>query len=249
MYYDQRNESVRQLLRDYASSPSLRHLRDPGVIERLAVRIVKRLDEVGSVWKKWIGAREQILGDALECWIPTADMLDFLNSLPGPALTTTDLEQRMRTMVDKEYIGVPDDDLRDECLEIYRAERSAGTEMPAIIGRLSEYVVQQWPRLQEARRHERERQLTEARENRERRLFSAADCPWTQVRGSKCFYCRKNGRTFRVRPLPDKTWEMHRVDEVDDGEGGQLIGHYRSRGDASKVVSKTALEDDSRWVR
>ena len=207
---------------------------------------MKRLDEVGSVWKKWNGAREQILGDALGCWIPTADMLNFLNSLSGPVLTLTDLEQRMRTMIDTECIGEPDDDLRGECLEIYHAERSAVTEMPAIVGRLSQYVVQQWPRLQEARRQAREQQLADARENRERRLLSSADCPWTQIRGSKCFYCRKNGRTFRLRPLPDKTWEMRRVEEVDDGKEGQVIGRYRSRGDASKVVLKAAFEKETR---
>lgn len=247
MYYDQRTEAVRKLLLDYLSSPSLRHIRDIGSIEKLSVQIVRRLDEAGSVWKKWDGRREQILSDALECWIPSQDMLNFLNSLPGPELTATDLAERMRAMIEKESIGDPNDVLREECLEIFEAESLSGTEMPAIIGRISEYVGKQWSRLYEERREAERQRLDAARQEREQRLLSSADCPWTQLQGSRCLYCRKNGRTFRLRQSTDKTWEMHRVNAVDDTEKGRLVGKYSTRGDASKVVAKAAYEVEPRY--
>jgi hypothetical protein len=35
---------------------------------------------------------------------------------------------------------------------------------------------------------------------------------------------------------------MYRVSEVNDQVKGEMIGRYRSRGDASKVVAKAAFE-------
>jgi len=116
--------------------------------------------------------------------------------------------------------------------------------MPAIIGRLSEYVAAQWQRLQDARRKEEESRLEAARLERERRLLSYGDCPWTQIKGSKCFYCRKNGRVFQLKPNSDKSWNMYRVFAVDDNEAGEMIGRYRRRADANKVVAKAAYEPE-----
>jgi hypothetical protein len=247
MFLDQRSERIRMLLLNYVSSPSLRHIRDRHSIEKLAIQIVREVDEAGSVWKKWNPRREEVLADAIECWIPAADLLAFLNSLPGEPLTATDFEQRLRAMIEKECIGEPDEGLREECLTIYAREKAAGTEMAAIVGCLSQHVARQWPRLREERRRREQQRLDEARDARERRIRSSADCPWTQLKGSKVLYCRKNGRAFRLRPLPDKTWEMHRVREIDDRERGQLVGHYRSRGDASAVVAKAAFEEEPSW--
>ncbi|MDG3039833.1 hypothetical protein [Roseicyclus marinus] len=244
MFMHQRTQLVYSLLVEYVRSPSLRHVREERSLAKLALEIVTELDRDSSVWKKWEGPREKILGAAIECWIPKADMLDFLNSLPGPTLTMTDLEQRMKCMIEGEYIGNPEPKLEAECLAIYQAEKEAGTEMPAIIGRLADYTIAQFQRLRDERRVEEERQLEEARLERERRLLSYADCPWTQIKGSKFIYCRKNGRVFKLQPNSDKSLTLYRVKAVDDAAAGELIGRYRSRGDASKVVAKAAYQPE-----
>ena len=114
--------------------------------------------------------------------------------------------------------------------------------MPAIIGRLSDYIGAQFQRLRDERRAEEERRLDEARLERQRRLLSYADCPWTQIKGSKFVYCRKNGRVFQLNS--DKSLTLYRVQAVDDAASGEMIGRYRSRGDASKVVAKAAYESE-----
>jgi len=179
-------------------------MREERSLAKLALEIVTKLDQDSSVWKKWEGPRDKILGAAIECRMPTADMLDFLNSLPGPALRMTDLEQRMKSMIEEEYLGDPEPKLEAECLAIYQAEKAAGTEMPAIIGRLSDYIGAQWQRLRDQKRAEDARRSEEARLERERRLLSYADCPWTQIKGSRFVYCRKNGRVFQLKPNSDK---------------------------------------------
>jgi hypothetical protein len=244
MFMDQRTSIVHGLLADYVRSPSLRHLRDPRPLAKLAVEIVTKLDRDSSVWRKWEGPRDTVLSSALDCWIPKEDLLAFLNSLPGPPLTMTDLEQRMRHLIEVEYIASPEPKLQDECLKIYRAETSAGTEMPAIIGSLSEYVASQWERLRDEQLQAEAQRAEEARLARKRRLLSYGDCPWTQIKGSKFFYCRKNGRVFQLKPNNDKSWTMYRVQEVDDTAAGELIGRYRSRSDANKVLAKATYETE-----
>jgi hypothetical protein len=158
----------------------------------------------------------------------------------------TDLEQRMRQQIEVEYIASPEPASQAECLDIYRAERSAGTEMPAIIGMLSQYVVSQWTRLKEERRLVEANRLEAARLARERRLLSFGDCPWMQIKGAQFFYCRKNGRVFQLKPNSDKGWNMYRAAAVDDAEAGAMIGRYRSRADANAVLEKAATEQE-RW--
>jgi hypothetical protein len=80
MFMSQRAQVVYRLLAEYVRSPSLRHMREERSLAKLALEIVTKLDQDSSVWKKWEGPRDKILGAAIECWIPKADMLDFLNS-------------------------------------------------------------------------------------------------------------------------------------------------------------------------
>ena len=239
---DDRKSMIYRLLADYVRSPSLHHLRDDRSLHKIANEIVQNLDQRSAVWKKWEGKRNAVLKSALECWIPKVDLLAFLNGLPGPQLTMTDLEQRMKHLVEVESIGYPEPKLELECLAIYNAEVEAGTEMAAIIGRLSDYTLNQFERLRKEEQEEERLRLEEARLERERRLLSYADCPWTQIKSSKFVYCRKNGRVFQLKPNTDKSWTMYRVQEVDDLTKGEMIGRYRSHGDASKVVAKAAFE-------
>ena len=78
--------AVRDLLIDYLKSPSLRHIRDPYPLGKLAREIVRRLDRGNSVWKKWDTQREALLKSAVACWVPVADLRAFLNAMPGPQL-------------------------------------------------------------------------------------------------------------------------------------------------------------------
>ena len=86
---DDRKSMIYRLLADYVRSPSLRHLRDDRSLQKIANEIVQNLDQRSAVWKKWEGKRDAVLKSALECWIPKAELLSFLNGLPGPRLTMT----------------------------------------------------------------------------------------------------------------------------------------------------------------
>jgi hypothetical protein len=78
--------AVTSKLADYVKSPSLRHIRNPQSLLRLAQEIVQAVDRANSVWGKWEGKSEELAKAAAACWIPTDDLRAFLNGLPGPAL-------------------------------------------------------------------------------------------------------------------------------------------------------------------
>jgi hypothetical protein len=187
---DERVWDVKTLLFDYVKSPSLRHIRDPYSISRLAQDIVKRIDRGNSIWKKWNGPRD-LLKSAIGCWIPVDGLRDFLNAMPGPAL-------RMRRF-------------GNGCLAIYERETAEGSELPAIVGLLREHVENEEQRLSLERQQRYQRHREEERLAREQRLLSGIDCNWTQLHGSQHWYCRKNGRTYRLSPTNDKRWTLDRV--------------------------------------
>lgn len=244
MYENERMRSVRNLLSEYVESPSLRHLRDPRSIDKLAQRIIQAVDREPSVWTKWVGEREALLRAAALCWVPIEGLIRFLNSLPGPALTATDVAQRLRAVHEEPYNTYPDEALREGCLVLYEREVAEGTEMPAIVGALQEFVEEEGNRLRhEAEVAYRERQK-EAREALERRFLSGADCKWTPVGGSKAFYLRINGRAYRLAPNKDKRWDLVRIEAIDDP--GDWVGTYGSRRDASNAIAKLAYEPEPR---
>jgi hypothetical protein len=53
MLDDDRVDTVKRLLFDYVKSPSLRHIKDPYMLIKLAQDIVKKLDRGNSAWTKW----------------------------------------------------------------------------------------------------------------------------------------------------------------------------------------------------
>lgn len=55
-----RQYAVASLLFDYVKSPSLRHLRDPHSVHKLARDIVSALDRASSIWSKWESEREEV---------------------------------------------------------------------------------------------------------------------------------------------------------------------------------------------
>jgi len=227
---------------DYVKSPSLRHLRNPHSIQKLAKDIVQAIDRTSSVWGKWDGPREEITKAAAPCWIPTEDLLIFLNRLPGPALTPTDVTQRLRAFCEEPWASYPNDDLKASCLALYEAEKARGTELPAIIGALQEHIEVEEERLnrerEETYRHNRE----EERIRLERRFLSGADCGWTQVNRSESLFCRRNGRAFRTVRSKDKRWQLYRISSPQDS--GTLLGTYDGRRAASKALEKIAYQPE-----
>jgi hypothetical protein len=193
-----RQYAVASLLFDYMKSPSLRHLRDPHSVHKLARDIVTAVDRANSVWSKWDADREEIAKAAAPCWIPMEDLRVSLNSLPGPPLTKTDVEQRLRAIWEEPYTSYPNETLKDGCLALYHSERAQGTEIRAIIGLLREHLEREDERLRQEQ-EERYRKLKEEERIRlEQRFHSGADCGWTPIGGSAVLYCRRNGRTFRI---------------------------------------------------
>ena len=247
MREDERIWAVKELLFDYVRSPSLRHIRDPHSLTKLAQEVVRRIDRGNSIWSKWDGRREVLLKSAVGCWVPIEDLRNFLNRMPGPPLTMTDVVQRLKAFEDEEYHAFPKEELQPGCLALYEREKAEGTELPAIIGLLRDHLEREEERLH-AEQQERYRQWQEEdRIAREQRLLSGADCKWTQHRKSPSWYCRYNGRTYRLSPTKDKMWHLHRVNSVSDDEEGVLIGQYQRRGDATKVVAQIAYQPEPRW--
>ena len=247
MREDERVWAVKDLLFEYMKSPSLRHIRDPHSVSTLARNIVARLDRANAIWQKWDGQRELLIKSAVGCWVPIEDLRNFLNTMPGPSLTTTDVTQRLRAAEEEDSFVFPKEEIKSGCLALYERERAEGTELPAIIGALQEFVETEEERL----RHEQQERYQRSREQeqacKEQRLLSGADCRWTQIRNSPNWYCRSNGRTYRLTPTPEKRWRLDRVQSVSDTEKGQEIGIYRARADATKVVAQLAYQPEQRW--
>jgi hypothetical protein len=244
---DDRIDTIRHLINEHNKSPSLRHIRDPYAISKLASDIVRSLDRSAKVWQKWEGAREHLARAAAPCWIPIEDLLEELNRLPGGRLTMTDVEQRLLAIMEEALQNCPSDELREGCLALYATEKAMGTEMAAIIGAIRALIDNEEERL---RNEKQQRWRAEQAEERRMRiaLFRAgADCPWTTVDGSKELYRRINGRTYRATPTADKLWLLHRIQSVDDPEPMQ-IGKYKRRGDINKLLATMAYEDEPRWM-
>jgi hypothetical protein len=234
------------LLHEYVRSPSLRHIRDPYELNKLAKDIVKRLDQRNALWNKWESQRESLLKSAALCWIPTDDMRDYLNRMEGPTLTTTDVAQRLRAFHEEPYEPYPNEELQPGCLALYEREKAAGTEMPAIVGAIQEYVEQEEERIRVERQTAWRKRTEEERLALEERFLSGADCKWTPIQKSAELYRRINGRAYRLSPTKDKMWNLHRIASLDDQKPA-LIGTYRTRGDVTKALTQIAYSPEPRW--
>ncbi|MET4312555.1 hypothetical protein [Bradyrhizobium sp. RT4b] len=204
-------------------------------------RIVTALDRASSVWGKWEADREEVAKAAAPCWIPVEDLRVSLNNLPGPPLTNTDVEQRLRAIWEEPYTTYPNEELKDGCLALYQSERAQGTEMRAIIGMLQEHLEREDERLRREQ-EERYRKLKEDERVLEQRFLSGADCGWTPIDSSPALYCRRNGRAFRIAQGKDKRWTLYRIKTIDDK--GELLGLYQGRGDANKALKTIAYANE-----
>lgn len=237
--------AIKRRLFEYVKSPSLKHVRDPHSVHKLAEEILSGVDQASSVWRKWDGAREGVIKAAAHCWIPVEDLGAFLNELPGPGLTLTDVRQRLRAIWEEAYNRYPNDDVKDGCLSLYNAERAAGTEMMAIIGAIQGFIEIEEERLRAEREESYRRAQAEERVRQQQMFIAGADTPWIKIGASKDLFCRKNGRSFRISQGKDKRWSLFRIANADDG--GKLIGVYGGRGDANKALKQIAYEPEPRW--
>jgi hypothetical protein len=132
-------------------------------------------------------------------------------------------------------------------LALYEKEKAAGAELPAIVGLLRDHVEREEERIRVEQQESYRRWREQDKVAREQRQLSGADCKWTQLQKSPNWYCRANGRTFRLSPTKDKMWHLHRVNSTSDGEKGNVIGKYQRRGDATKVVAEMAYKPEPNW--
>lgn len=233
---------VRRLLFEYVQSPSLRHIRDGNAVFRLAAEIVGQLDRGTSAWLKWSGPREELVKAAAPCWVPIVDLVEHLNAMTGPPLTTTDVEQRTRAFKEEGAAEYPVEELREECLARLAREQADGTELPAIVGVLQELVEAGEARLR-GDRQARHRSTQDAKRRAlEDRFVAGADCKWTPIGGSKALFCRANGRVYRLSHMPEGVWELYRVKETNDR--GVYVGRYCRRRDATAAIANVAYGPD-----
>ncbi|MFY7854486.1 MAG: hypothetical protein ACOVQ6_22225 [Brevundimonas sp.] len=244
MAYDDDAHEINRLIIEHVRSPSPRHIRDKDAVAALTRRIIEAVRRPPGLWTKWSALREDLIKTAALTWIPAEDLRSVLNSFPGPILTLTDVTQRLSAIHEEEGHW-PDEAFRADCLELYRREREAGTEMIAIAGAIREFV-------EEATRQRREHLDREFKQRREAekqaleaRFLAGADCGWTPIRGSVDVFTRKNGRAYRLSPTRDRRWDMFRIDSAEDA--GKRVGTYRTRGDASRALTQLAYQPEPRW--
>ena len=243
---DPRPYQIRHLL--YQNSrPALRAM-DDEKIATLAREILKIADGSSPPWTKWGNERNEIARRAADLWVPMDDLQNTLNGLPGPRLTSTDVEQRIRAIREEEHRGGrPDDATKSDCLAQYAREKDAGTEFIAILGYLEDWMFGAEERLRQIREREHRERIEQEKHSAEVRLRSGADCPWTPASGVLGLHCRKNHRLFRLierkttGPL-DPKFEVHEVKTLED-KRGNYIGQYRTRTDASKAVAEVAFKE------
>ncbi len=168
----------------------------------------------------------------------------FLNTRPGPRLTRTDVVQRMRAFWEEIRFEFPDRDLQIECLKIFELEKSLGTEIPAIVGAIRQFVEEETD-LRRIARDETNRAEREKKRLRLEQLFlSGADCGLTNIEGSKPFYRRMNGRAFRIEQDKDKRWTLFRIDGLEDV--GTQLGAYQGCRNANTALKSISYAEECR---
>lgn len=245
MTNDERVARIRTLLWDHAH-PTLRRM-ERDRIGQLAEQVLRVTIDRG-LWSKWEQNREELAERAACVWVPLDDLQEALNTLPGPKLTTVDVEQRIREIREKPYgSSYPNQELEAEALAVFASEKVKGTEFIAILGHLEEWQLGAEEHLRHKRDREHRERVAQAKQLAETRLRNGADCPWTAAVGLTDLHCCKNGRLYRLRALQvsskyEPAFEVLRVDYL-DAKRGRAVGRYRTRGEASAAVSKVAYQE------
>jgi len=140
---------------------------------------------------------------------------------------------------------IPEDDLREWCEAFYAAEKSRGTELPAIIHAMQDYVATEHVRRMDQERVERRRRREEAQKAKEDLLYSGADCGWTRLDESPDRVCRINGRLYRVEISGTRRRHLYRVASLEDRPGFS-IGIYDNQKTMDAALKTIAYARDVR---
>jgi hypothetical protein len=153
--------------------------------------------------------------------------------------------QRLRALWEEPWAAYPNEELKAGCLALYEIEKAQGTELRAIIGVLQEYIELEEDRLRREQEETYRRNKEEERIRLERKFLLGADCGWTRIEGSEEFYCRRNGRTFRIARGKDKRWRLYRITSLEDAGGppGDVPGPGRRKqgAGADRLSARAAL--------
>ena len=176
--------------------------------------------------------------------MPLEDLRAFLNEMPGPELTPTDVAQRLRAFCEEDC-EMPNEALRQSCLAIFEPEKAQGTELAAIIGRLREHVEHEEVRRYREEYEQQRQHVEERRQAIELSLLAGEDCKWTPVGGSQEIYCRVNGRAYRLALKHGATRNLFRISSIDD-QSPRLIGKYANQTEATKALTQIAYQPEPR---
>lgn len=241
---ERREDIVRSVIAQYVNTRPITQIRDWFGLATVSREVVKRLEAESSIWRKWSLPREALAKSAVGCWVPLEDLRAFLNDMPGPVLSPTDVAQRLRVFCEEDC-EEPNEALREGCLAIYEEEKAQDTELAAIIGRLREHVDREETRLIHARWDQQKREAEERRLALEQSFLAGEDCKWTAVAGSEAVYCRVNGRAYRLGPKEGRSRSLFRISTIDDSNP-RLVGNYENRTHATKAVSEMAYQPEPR---
>lgn len=244
MSEERREDIIRSVIAQYVNTRPINQIRDWIGLMTVSREVIRRLEAESSIWRKWNLPREAMVKSAVGCWIPLEDLRAFLNDMPGPALSPTDVAQRLRAFCEEDC-EEPNELLREGCLAIYEEETAQGTELAAIIGRLREHVDHEETRLIHERWDAQKRETEERRLALEQSFLAGEDCKWTAVAGSEAVYCRVNGRAYRLAPKEGRSRSLFRISAIDD-PNPRLVGKYENRTEATKVVSEISYGTEPR---
>jgi len=240
--------AVIRILQKYSARPPLK-FSSAAEVPEIARKILDATYLPKSLWTKWDKNREELIGRAVDVWVPLVDLLTALNMLPGEKLTATDVEQRLNALryENSGYSRGPSEEIKEISLDAYTEEKAKGTEFIAILGWMEEWTADAEERLRQQQKVKRRDAIALEKQRAEARLRSGADCGWTVVDGVVDTHCRRNGRLFRLKALPkyaspnSPKLELIEVKTLDD-KRGTLIGQYHTRGDAAKALLEVAYK-------
>jgi hypothetical protein len=218
----ERRWAVERLLRDVGKASRIEWMRE---------QLVKQIMDVfrDEAWEKWTRARTDLVEQSCALWIPIADLAEVLNRMPGPHLTLTDVNERRLAMDD---VGSDEDWSRERLQAAYAEERTQGTEMRAILGRLSrlygEILAAHWQEERAAQQRQKEAQHQAA----EARVLSGADFQWRNTQGGR--YCRRGGVLFRLERV-ESILRLYANAKLGE-RGGELVGSYKDQSAANRAV-------------
>jgi hypothetical protein len=138
---DERLHDVIRMLYEYSARPPLKFPSE-AEIPKIGCKILDAAYGPKSLWTKWDKDREEIIGRAVDVWVPMDDLLDALNTLPGEKLTATDVDQRLYALRNEHggYSRGPDEAIKEASFTAYDEEKAKGTEFIAILGSLEEWT-------------------------------------------------------------------------------------------------------------